>query len=194
VTYNRDQRKNLNGKFIREEEHNTLTRQRLPLRGCEGERLLMAAIGFTVNGSPYSTDVESDTPLLYVLQDELKLNGPKFGCGLAQCGSCTVLLDGKPIRSCVTPMSGVSGRKVTTIEGLGTVDNPHPIQTAFIEEQAMHCGFCISGPMLYGKAFIDRQPNATEADVTKALSGLLCRCYAHTRMIRALQRYAKESA
>jgi len=154
----------------------------------------MAAVSLTVNGSPYSTDVESDTPLLYVLQNDLKLNGPKFGCGLAQCGACTVLLDGTPIRSCVTPISKADGHKVTTIEGLGTVDNPHPIQAAFITEQAMHCGFCISGPMLYGKAFIDQQPNATEADIAKALSGLLCRCYAHTRMIRALARYAKESA
>ena len=127
----------------------------------------MAAITVTVNGSPYSADVESDTPLLYVLQNDLKLNGAKFGCGLAQCGACTVLLDGKPIRSCVTPMSAASGREVTTIEGLGTVDNPHPIQKAFIEEQAMHCGFCIAGPMLYGKVFIDQQPNATEADITK---------------------------
>ncbi len=154
----------------------------------------MAAINVTVNGNLYSADVESDTPLLYVLQNDLKLNGPKFGCGLAQCGSCTVLLDGKPIRSCVTPMSAANGHVVTTIEGLGTVDNPHPIQTAFIGEQAMHCGFCISGLMLYGKVFIDQQPNATEADIAKALSGLLCRCYAHTRMIRALVRYAKESA
>ena len=154
----------------------------------------MAEITVTVNGTLYASDVESDTPLLYVLQDDLKLNGPKFGCGLAQCGSCTVLLDGKPIRSCVTPMSAANGHVVTTIEGLGTVDNPHPIQRAFIAEQAMHCGYCISGPMLYGKAFIDQQPNATEADITKALSGLLCLCYAHTRMIRALVRYAKESA
>jgi len=152
----------------------------------------MAVISFTVNGSTYSTDVESDTPLLYVLQDDLKLNGPKFGCGLAQCGACTVLLDGKPIRSCVTPVSEADGHEVFTIEGLGTVDNPHPIQAAFIKEQALHCGFCVSGPMLYGKVFIDQQPNATEADITKALSGLLCRCYPHTRMIRALVRYAKE--
>jgi nicotinate dehydrogenase subunit A len=152
----------------------------------------MAVISFTVNGSTYSTDVESDTPLLYVLQDDLKLNGPKFGCGLAQCGACTVLLDGKPIRSCVTPVSEAHGHEVFTIEGLGTVDNPHPIQAAFIKEQALHCGFCVSGPMLYGKVFIDQQPNATEADITKALSGLLCRCYPHTRMIRALVRYAKE--
>lgn len=154
----------------------------------------MVAISITVNGDLYSTDVEADTPLLYVLQNDLKLNGPKFGCGLAQCGACTVLLDGKPIRSCVTPMSAASGHEVTTIEGLGTVDNPHPIQTAFVEEQAIHCGFCISGPMLYGKAFIDRQPNATEAEIATALTGLLCRCYAHTRMIRALVHYAKETA
>jgi nicotinate dehydrogenase subunit A len=154
----------------------------------------MAAITLTVNGQSYSANVDPDTPLLYVLQDDLKLNGPKFGCGLAQCGACTVLLDGKPIRSCVTAMSHVDGHDVTTIEGLGTVDKPHPIQTAFIEEQAMHCGFCISGPMLYGKVFIDQHPNATEADIIQSLNGLLCRCYVHTRMVRALVRYAKESA
>ena len=152
------------------------------------------AISFTVNGSSYSTDIESDTPLLYVLQDDLKLNGPKFGCGVAQCGACTVLLDGKPIRSCVTPISQANGHAVTTIEGLGTVDKPHPIQAAFITEQALHCGFCVSGPMLYGKAFIDQQPNASEADIAKALNGLVCRCYAHTRIIRALVRYAKAVA
>jgi nicotinate dehydrogenase subunit A len=154
----------------------------------------MANISITVNGQLYSTDVDPTTPLLYVLQDDLKLNGPKFGCGLAQCGACTVLLDGVPIRSCVTALSKVAGHSVTTIEGLGTVDHPHPIQAAFIAEQAMHCGFCISGPMLYGKAFIDKQPNASEADIAQALKGLLCRCYAHTRMIKALVRYAAESA
>jgi nicotinate dehydrogenase subunit A len=154
----------------------------------------MAKVSLTINGSPYSADVDLDSPLLYILQDDLRLNGPKFGCGLAQCGSCTVLLDGVPIRSCVTPMSKADGHSVTSIEGLGTVDNPHPIQAAFITEQAMHCGYCISGPMLYGKVFIDKQPNATEAEIAKALQGLLCRCYAHTRMIKALVRYAKESA
>ena len=154
----------------------------------------MANVSLTVNGSFYSADLDIDTPLLYVLQDNLKLNGPKFGCGLAQCGACTVLMDGEPIRSCVTPMSKVAGHTVTTIEGLGSLDNPHPIQTAFITEQAVHCGFCISGPMLYGKAFIDKQPNATEGDITQALQGLLCRCYAHTRMIKALVRYARETA
>jgi nicotinate dehydrogenase subunit A len=151
-------------------------------------------ISLTVNGRPHLVNVDPSSPLLYILQDDLKLNGPKFGCGLAQCGACTVLLDGEPIRSCVTPMSKAAGHSVTTIEGLGTVDNPHPIQTAFISEQAMHCGYCISGPMLYGKAFIDKQPNATETEITQALQGLLCRCYAHTRMIKALVRYAEESA
>jgi nicotinate dehydrogenase subunit A len=154
----------------------------------------MPNIGFIVNGNPFSTSVDPTTPLLYVLQDDLQLNGPKFGCGLAQCGACTVLLDGTPIRSCVTAISKVDGHSVTTIEGLGTVDNPHPIQAAFIAEQALHCGFCVSGPMLYGKAFIDKTPNATEADIAQALKGLLCRCYAHTRMIKALVRYAGKSA
>jgi nicotinate dehydrogenase subunit A len=154
----------------------------------------MAAITLTVNGNSYSANVDPDTPLLYVLQDDLKLNGPKFGCGLGQCGACTVLMDGQPIRSCDTAMSDVNGHEITTIEGLGTVDNPHPIQAAFITEQAMHCGFCISGPMLYGKAFIDQKPGASEADILQALSGLICRCHSHTRMVRALVRYAKETA
>jgi len=154
----------------------------------------MAQISLSVNGSPYSTDVDPTTTLLYILQDDLQLNGPKFGCGLAQCGACTVLLDGVPIRSCVTALSKVAGHSITTIEGLGRVANPHPIQTAFVTEQAMHCGYCISGPMLYGTAFIDSTPNASEADIAEALTGLLCRCYAHTRMIKALVRYAAESA
>jgi len=158
------------------------------------ESNLMATISFTVNGSAYSADVESEMPLLYVLQDNLKLNGAKFGCGIAQCGACTVLMDGKPIRSCVTKLSEVDGHEVITIEGLGTVDKPHPIQAAFISEQALHCGFCVCGPMLYGKVFMDQQPNATEAEITNALNGLLCRCYAHTRMMKALVRYGKAIA
>ena len=154
----------------------------------------MAAFSLTVNGSPHTVDADPDSPLLYVLQEDLQLNGPKFGCGLGQCGACTVLLDGEPIRSCTTAMSDAAGHEVTTIEGLGTVENPHPLQVAFIDEQAVHCGYCVSGPMLYGKAFIDQQPNASEADILQALSGLLCRCHAHTRMVKALVRYAKESA
>ncbi len=124
--------------------------------------------------------------------EDLQLNGPKFGCGAAQCGACTVLVDGVPIRSCRRPMSTVSGREVTTIEGLGTTENPHPIQTAFIEEQAGQCAFCISGPMLYGKVFIDQNPGATEDQIIQALNGLICRCYSHLRMVRALVRYAQE--
>jgi nicotinate dehydrogenase subunit A len=151
----------------------------------------MPAISLTVNGSSYSIDVDPDTPLLYVLTDDLRLNGPKFGCGLSECGSCTVLMDGQPIRSCSTAMSDVAGHEILSIEGLGTADNPHPIQTAFVEEQAAQCGYCISGPMLYGKAFIDQNPNASEADITNALTGLLCRCHTHVRMVKALVRYAK---
>src|SRR5713101_9338932 len=151
----------------------------------------MATIPFTVNGSSYTVDADPATPLLYVLADELQLNGPKFGCGLAQCGACTVLLDGQPIRSCVRPVSTVAGREVTTIEGLGTPKDPHPIQTAFIEEQAAQCAFCISGVMLYGKVFMDQNPNATEEEIVQALNGLLCRCYAHGRMVRALRRYGQ---
>jgi nicotinate dehydrogenase subunit A len=149
-------------------------------------------ITFSVNGESRTVDVDPATFLLYVLMEDLQLNGPKFGCGLQQCGACTVLLDGVPIRSCRRPMSTVAGREVTTIEGLGTTENPHPIQTAFIEEQAGQCAFCISGPMLYGKAFIDQNPGATEDQIIQALNGLICRCYTHLRMVRALVRYAQE--
>jgi nicotinate dehydrogenase subunit A len=152
----------------------------------------MAAVSLKVNGRSYIVDADPATPLLYVLTDDVQLNGPKFGCGLAECGSCTVLLDGEPIRSCVTPMSDVVGHEVTSIEGLGTLENPHPIQTAFIAEQAVQCGYCISGPMLYGKAYIDKNPNATQEEILQALDGLLCRCHTHVRMARALVRYAQE--
>jgi nicotinate dehydrogenase subunit A len=153
------------------------------------------AYALNVNGGAYSVEVDDPTtPLLYILQENLKLNGPKFGCGLAECGACTVLLDGQPIRSCVTAISDSAGHQITTIDGLATPDGLDPIQTAFIEEQAMQCGYCISGPMLYGKAFIDQNPNATQQDIIQALSGLLCRCHAHTRMVRALVRYAEETA
>jgi len=160
----------------------------------------MSVYSLTVNGGNYSVDVDDPTtPLLYILQENLKLNGPKFGCGLGQCGCCTVLLDGQPIRSCITAISDSAGHQVTTIEGLGTVDNPHPIQRAFIEEQAMHCGYCLSGPMMYGYAYIQQTPNATAAQILQALSApvageLLCRCHAHARMLAALVRYAQGAA
>src|SRR5262249_13758475 len=139
------------------------------------------AVTMKVNGRSYTAEVDPETPLLYVLADDLQLNGPKFGCGLAQCGACTVLLDGQPIRSCITPISEMAGHEITTIEGLGTLDNLHPIQKAFIAEQAAQCGYCLSGPMLYGKAFIDQNPNATEDAIIQALDGLLCRCHTHFR-------------
>ena len=152
----------------------------------------MAIINLRVNGKAQSIDADPDSPLLYALSDELKLNGPKFGCGLAQCGACTVLYDGDPIRSCTTSIGDVAGHDITTIEGLGSTDKLHPVQKAFIDEQAMQCGFCLSGPMLYGKTFIDKNPNATEAEIVRALNGLICRCHAHVRMVKALQRYALE--
>lgn len=153
----------------------------------------MADISFVINGVRRTVDVpDPDMPLLYVLQEDLQLNGPKFGCGLSQCGACTVLLNGEPIRSCVTPVAEVRGKDVTSIEGLGPLDNMHPLQKAFVEEQAMQCGFCISGIMLHGKVFIEKNPNATDEQISRGLDGVLCRCHAHARMIKALQRYAEE--
>ena len=152
----------------------------------------MAALSLTVNERSYSVDVDPDTPLLNVLTDDLQLNGPKFGCGLSECGACTVLLDGEPVRSCTMLMADAAGHTVLTIEGLGAPDKLHPIQEAFIKEQAIQCGYCISGPMLYGKTFIDQNPNATEAEIFESLTGLLCRCHTHVRMVRALARYAQE--
>ena len=154
----------------------------------------MAAYSLTVNGNPVSLNVDDpNTPLLYLLQENLQLNGPKFGCGLGQCGCCTVLMDGQPIRSCITAISDSAGHDVITIEGLGTVDNPHPIQQSFINQQAMHCGYCLSGPMLYGKAFIDQNPGATADQILAALGAtpLLCRCHSHSRMLQALVNYSQ---
>jgi len=153
----------------------------------------MTAINLTVNGQSQTVDVESTTPLLYVLRNDLKLNGPKFGCGLAQCGSCTVILRGAAVRSCVTPVSAAQGAEVTTLEGLGTVDNPHPIQRAFIDEQAAQCGYCINGMIMTAKAYLDRNREATDADIRQALERNLCRCGTHVRILRAVHRYAQEA-
>ena len=152
----------------------------------------MPAISFIVNRGSQTLDVDPETPLLYILANDLQLNGPKFGCGLAQCGSCTVLLDGVPVRSCTLPVSFAAGHEVTTIEGLGTTEKPHAIQTAFIEEQALQCGYCLSGVMLYGKTYIDQHPNASQEQIIESLSGVICRCHTHVRMVRALVRYAQE--
>ena len=152
----------------------------------------MSVLNLKVDGRPYSVDIDPETPLLYVLSDDLELRGPKFGCGLGQCGSCTVIVEGKAIRSCVTPVGTVAGSEITTLAGLGTVEKPHPIQKAFIDEQAVQCGFCINGVIMTAKAFLDRNPNATESQILQALSGVLCRCHVHVRMIRAIRRYAQE--
>ena len=150
----------------------------------------MAVLNLKVNGKAQSVDVDPDSPLLFTLSDNLQLNGPKFGCGLAQCGSCTVLLDGQPIRSCTTPVSAAAGHDVLTIDGLGTAQNAHPIQHCFVAEQAAQCGYCLSGVMLYGLAFIDKTPNATQEQIAGSLSGLICRCHTHTRIVKALNLYA----
>jgi nicotinate dehydrogenase subunit A len=151
----------------------------------------MATFELRVNGERKTVTVEPDTPLLYVLRNDLELNGPKFGCGLAQCGACSVLVDGKEVRSCVTPVSAVKGQ-VTTIEGLGSVEKLHPLQRAFIAEQACQCGYCGNGMVIAAKALLDRNGSPTNGEVRQALNGHLCRCASHNRIVRAVQRAAKE--
>ena len=149
----------------------------------------MSSITLTVNGKPHTVDVDPATPLLYVLSDDLALRGPKFGCGLGQCGACTVIVKGRAVRSCVTPVSSLSGAEITTLEGLGTPERPHPIQQAFIDEQAAQCGFCLSGVILTAKALLDQNPKASEAEIQQGMSTVLCRCFTNVRMIRAIKRY-----
>src|SRR3954447_12504039 len=151
----------------------------------------MSMINLKVNGRAVMVDVDPSTPLLYILSDDLALRGPKFGCGLGQCGSCTVIVKGQAVRSCVTPVSTVAGADITTLEGLGSSSKPHPIQKAFIDEQAMQCGFCVNGVIMTAKAYLDRNPKATDTEIQQSLSNVLCRCHAHTRMMRAINRYAK---
>lgn len=142
-----------------------------------------------VNGEQHAVEVDPDTPLLFVLTDELHLNAPHFGCGMAQCGACTVIMGSQVVRSCVKPVGSVGSEPITTLEGLGTVENPHPIQQAFIDEGAAQCGYCLSGVILTAKALLDAKPDATEQEIREALGGVLCRCFAHTRMLRAIRRY-----
>jgi nicotinate dehydrogenase subunit A len=146
----------------------------------------------TVNGAAHSVSAAPDTPLLYVLRNDLGLNGAKFGCGLAQCGACTVIVGGEAVRSCVTPLSAAAGAEVTTLEGLGTIEKPHPLQRAFIAEQAAQCGYCINGMIMSAKALLDQKRNASEAEIREALAGNLCRCGTHNRILRAIKRAAKE--
>ena len=144
-----------------------------------------------VNGTEREVKAALDTPLLYVLRNDLFLVGAKFGCGLAQCGACTVLVDGKATRSCVTPIGSLGNAEITTIEGLGTIEKPHPLQKAFIDEQAAQCGYCINGFIMKAKELLDQKPHPTEADVREALAGHLCRCGTHNRIIAAIMRAGK---
>ena len=141
-----------------------------------------------VNGQDHQIESEPDTPLLYVLRDELQLNAAKFGCGLGQCGSCTVIVDGKAVLSCVTPLALLEGRKVTTLEGLGTIEAPAPIQRAFIEEQAAQCGYCIAGMMMRAQSLLQRNSKPTDAEIRSELGLNLCRCGTHMRILRAVRR------
>src|SRR3954464_6859690 len=146
------------------------------------------AITLKVNGTEQSIDSDPDTPLLYVLRNDLKLNGAKFGCGLGQCGACTVMVDGKAVLSCVTPVLLMEGRQVTTVEGLGTIDQPGPMQQAFIAEQAAQCGYCIPGMMMRAQALLQENPQADDQAIRQALEFNLCRCGTHMRILRAIHR------
>ena len=148
------------------------------------------AVTLSVNGRTHSLDVEPDTPLLYVLRDDLALHGPKFGCGLAQCGACTVIVDGQAMRSCAVEVSKVSGKKITTLEGLGTSAKPDPVQKAFIDEGAAQCGYCINGMVMTSKALLARTPSPSDRQIRQALAGNLCRCGTHVRIVKAVKRAA----
>jgi nicotinate dehydrogenase subunit A len=147
-------------------------------------------VKLTVNGRDHAIDADPDTPLLYALRDHLALNGAKFGCGLGQCGACTVLVDGAPVLSCVVPVMMLEGRKITTVEGLGTAEAPGPMQKAFIDEQAAQCGFCIPGMMMRAQALLQRKPDASDAEIRAYLEPNLCRCGTHMRILKAVRRAA----
>ena len=147
-------------------------------------------IELSINGNSVNVDVDADTPLLEVLRNDIELNGPKFGCGLAQCGACAVLLDGVSVRSCVLPVYSVAGKNITTLEGLGNAEDPHPLQEAFIEEQALQCGYCASGVITTAAALLQDNPTPTDAEIKQALSGHLCRCGAQPRMVKAIAKAA----
>ncbi|MGY2044619.1 (2Fe-2S)-binding protein [Pseudomonas pergaminensis] len=148
-------------------------------------------VALEVNGQKSEVSAMADTPLLLVLRNDLQLNGPKYGCGLGECGACTVIIDGVAARSCVFPLSGAAGREIVTLEGLGTRQAPHPVQQAFIDEQAAQCGYCLNGMIMTTKALLDRNPNPSEAEVRNALSGNLCRCGTHIEILRAVLRAAR---
>lgn len=152
------------------------------------------ALIITVNGTSHEIPADPETPLLYVLRNDLKLKGTRFGCGTGLCGACMVIIDGKAVQSCDVTVSAVAGKTITTIEGLGNVEHPHPLQRAFIAEQAAQCGYCASGIIMSAKALLDANPNAGDAEIRKALEGNLCRCGTHHRIVRAIKRAAAEAA
>jgi nicotinate dehydrogenase subunit A len=151
----------------------------------------MARISLDVNGKVHAIDADPDMPLLYALRNDLGLNNPHFGCGLAQCGACTVHIDGQPVRSCVTPVSAVGNAKVVTLAGLGIPENPHPIQKAYVEEQVLQCGYCINGWIMTAAAFLNRKKKPSDAEIKEALAGLKCRCGTHMDIMRAVKRAAE---
>ena len=152
----------------------------------------MSAITLRVNGQTHTLDLDPATPLLYALSDDLALRGPKFGCGLGQCGACTVIIKDQAVRSCITPVKAVAGSEITTLECLGTIEKPHAIQQAFIDERAAQCGFCLNGIILTAKAFVDKNPKASEQEIQRAMSSVLCRCFTNVRMLAAIRRYEQE--
>ncbi len=154
----------------------------------------MARISLKVNGKARAVDTDPNTPLLYVLRDDLNLKGPRFGCGLSQCGACTVIMDGNTVRSCSIPVTAARNRNITTLEGLGSVARPHPLQKAFIEEQAGQCAYCINGMIMTAKVLLDKNPNPTDSEIKQALDGNLCRCGSHLRIVRAVKRAARQKA
>jgi nicotinate dehydrogenase subunit A len=154
------------------------------------EDLNMAQMPLEVNGKLRLVDTDPTTPLLYVLRDQFELRGPRFGCGLSQCGACTVIIDGNTVRSCSVPVSAVRDRRVTTLEGLGSVENPHFLQTAFVKEQAAQCGYCMNGMIMTAKALLDKNQNPTDDEIKRGLEAVLCRCGSHLRVIRAVKRAA----
>ena len=154
----------------------------------------MSRIDLRVNGKQVSLDADPSMPLLYALRGELGLHNPHFGCGLGQCGACTVHLDGKPTRSCVTPSTAAAGKEVVTLAGLGTAEHPHPLQKAWVEEQVSQCGYCTDGWVMTAAAFLKANNKPTDAEIRKALSGLKCRCGTHLAILRAVKRAAKEMA
>ncbi len=148
-------------------------------------------IELKINGAVHEFDVDETTPLLYILRNDLGLSGPRFGCGLAQCGACTVLVDGNPVRACVTPAAALSTSEITTLEGLGSREDPHPLQASFVEEQAAQCGFCANGMIMTAAALLERNASPSDDEIRRALAGNLCRCGTHTRILKAIKRAAE---